>query len=62
VGAGKDITHHLLDRAVGLRDRREIGLGVDDEVGRAESRQRDAVGSIGELESQREIGVDARGM
>ncbi len=49
----------LLDGVVGLGDRREIGLGVDDEVRRAESCQRDLVGGVGELEGQREIGVDA---
>jgi hypothetical protein len=47
---------------IGLRDRREIGFGVDDEIRRTEACERDAVGGVAELEGQREIGVDARGM
>ncbi len=61
-GAGQVLADHLLHRTVGLGDRGEIGLGVDHEVGRAKSRQRDAVGGIGELEGEREISVDAGGM
>ena len=60
--AGEALAHHLLHRAVGLGDRREIGLGVDHEVGGAKARQRDVVGGVGELEGEREIGVDAGGM
>ena len=55
-------TQLLLHGPVGLRDRREIGLGVDDEVSGAKARLRDAVGDVGELEGEREIGVDAGGM
>ena len=61
-GAGEVLAHHLLHRAVGFGDRGEIGLGVDHEVGRAKSPERDAVGGVGELEGEREIGVDAGGM
>ena len=59
---GDHRTQLLLHGAVGLRDRREVGLGVDDEVGGTKARQGDAVGDVGELEGEREIGVDAGGM
>ncbi len=62
VQACESFAHHLLDRAVRLGDEREVGFGVDHEVGRAEARHRDAVGRVGEFECEREIGVDAPGM
>ena len=55
----RTITFH---RAVGFGDGSEIRFGVDDEVDRAKARQRDPVSGVGELEGEREIGVDAGGM
>jgi hypothetical protein len=39
----------VLDGAVGVAHRREVGLGLDDEVDGAEAGQRDLVGGVGEL-------------
>ena len=60
--ACETLPHHLLDRAVRLGDGREIRFGVDHEVDGAKARHRDLVGGVGELEGEREIGVDAGGM
>jgi signal transduction histidine kinase len=48
----------LLDGAVSVRDRRQVGLRVDPEVGGAEPRQRDRVGEVGELVREGKIRVD----
>ena len=40
---------------VGLAHRREVGLGLDPQVVRAEARDRDRVGVVGELEREREM-------
>jgi hypothetical protein len=50
----------LLDRAVGVRDRRQVGLLVDPEIRGAEARQRERVGEVGELVREGEVRVDAR--
>ena len=42
------------DRAVRLADRRQVGLGLDHEVARAEAGRRDLVGRVGEFEGERE--------
>ena len=51
--AGPD---HLLDRAVGLGDRREVGLGLHHEVGGTEARHGDGVGRVGERVGELEVG------
>ena len=51
--AGAD---HLLDRAVGLGDRREVGLGLHHQVGGAEPAHRERVGGVGERVREVEIG------
>jgi hypothetical protein len=51
-------TNSFLDRPIGFRHRRSVRLGVDPQVGRAEARQADRVGGIGEVEREREVGVD----
>ncbi len=43
---------------VRLRDRGEIGLGVDLQVVRTEPAQSDLIGVSGELEGEGKIGVD----
>jgi hypothetical protein len=45
---------------VGIGDRGQVGLLVDAQVGRAEARQRDRVGEVGELVREGEVGVDGR--
>jgi hypothetical protein len=45
---------------VGVGDRRQVGLLVDAQVGRAEARQRDRVGEVGELVREGEVGIDGR--
>ena len=45
----------LLGRAVGLRDRRHVGLGLDDQIAGPEARERDLVRNVGELERDREV-------
>ncbi len=49
-------TDERLDGAVGVADRGEVGLGVDDEVGGAEASGGDGVGGVRELECQRQVG------
>ena len=51
------LAEQALDRAVGVGDRRQVRLRVDDEVGGAETGKRDRVGEIGELEGEGEIAV-----
>jgi hypothetical protein len=46
-----------LDGAVGLGDGRQVGLRLDGEVVGAETRQRDRVGRVRELEREREVGI-----
>ena len=45
----------LLDVAVGLAHRRQVGLGLDDQVVRPEATQRDRVCDVGQLEREREV-------
>src|SRR5262249_16525687 len=47
-------------RAVGFGHRREVGLGLHEEVVRTKARHRGLVGGIRELEGEREIGLDGR--
>jgi hypothetical protein len=41
-----------LDGAVGIRDRRQVRLGLDLEIERAEPRQAQGVGEVGKLEGK----------
>jgi hypothetical protein len=50
----------LLDRTVGVRDRRQVGLLIDAQVRGAEARQRERVGEVGELVREGEVGIDGR--
>ena len=49
------LAQRLLDGAVGLGDRGQVGLGLDHEILGAEAGQRDRVGDIGQLEREREV-------
>ena len=49
------LAHRLLDGAVGLRDRGQVGLGLDHEILGAEPGHRDRIGDAGQL--QREVEV-----
>ena len=53
------VADQLLGRVIGLGDGREVRLGLDLQVVRAEAPQRDLVGEGRELEGEGEIGVDA---
>ncbi len=53
--AGQVLADHPLDRLVGVADRRQVGLGVDDEVGRAEAGHRDHVGVVGHSQRERQV-------
>ena len=53
------LAQHALDGAVGVGDRRQVGLRLDAQVGRAKARQRQRVGGVGELECVVEVGVHA---
>ncbi len=57
--ARDELADRLLGGAVGLRDRRQVGLRLDDEVERAEARERDRVGGVGEAVREGEVGVAA---
>ena len=50
----------LLDRVVGVRDGRQVGLLVDTQIRGAEPRQRERVGEVGELVREGEIWIDGR--
>ena len=54
--AREPVADHLLDRAVGLGDRREVGLGLDHQVAGSEPRHRERVGGVGERVREREVG------
>ena len=49
------LAQHSLDLGVGLADRCQVGLGLDDEIGGAEPAERERVGKVGELEGKRKI-------
>ena len=49
------VANRRLDRSVGIGDRRQVGLGLDREIGRAEALRRDRVGGVGEPLGQVEI-------
>ncbi len=51
------IAQHALGRAVGVGDRREVGLRLDVQVARAKARQRQRVGGVCKLECVGEVGV-----
>ena len=51
------LAQRQLDRPVGLGHRRQVGLGLDHQVGGPEARDRDRVGDVGELEREREVVV-----
>src|SRR3954447_7740340 len=58
---GRDpLTDHLLGAAVGLRDGREVRLGVDAQVGRAKARRRDRVSGVRECVREAKVVVHAR--
>ena len=48
-----------LDGAIGVGDRRQVGLRLDAQVERAEARKRDRVGEVGQLEREGQIRVHA---
>ena len=47
-GPAQGDAEHLLDRAVGVGDRREVGLGVDLQVLGLEAVQADGIGLVGQ--------------
>ena len=51
---------HVLRRPVSFGHRRQVGLGLHDEVTRAEARHRRLVRGIRELEGEGEVGLDGR--
>jgi hypothetical protein len=53
---GEQVADHLFGGAVGLGHRRQVGLGVDDQVGRQEALARHGVRGVGEGEGQGEVG------
>jgi hypothetical protein len=55
-GVGEARPHQLLDGTVRFGDRREVGLGLDDEIGGTETTERDGVGGVGERVREREVG------
>ena len=52
---GQPVAQGPLDRRVGLAHRRQVGLGLDHQVGGAEALERDRVGHVGQLERQRQV-------
>ena len=48
-------SYGVLDRAVGVSDRGEVGLGLDHQVGGLEAGPGDRVGGVGELMRQRQV-------
>ena len=52
---GEPLPQRPLDRAVGLGDRGQVRLRLDDEIVRAIAGERDRVGEIGQLERKREV-------
>ena len=52
--------HLVLDRPVGLRDRRPVGLRLDQEVTGAKAPERDRVGRVGEPQRELEVRAHAR--
>jgi hypothetical protein len=55
------LPQRALDGSVGIRDRRQVRLGLDLEIQRAESRQAQRVGEVGELEGEGKVaGGDPR--
>lgn len=53
---GDPLPQCALDRPVGVRDRRQVGLGVDVQVVRAKARQAERVGQVGKFEGEGEVG------
>jgi secondary thiamine-phosphate synthase enzyme len=53
---GDPLPQCALDRPVRVRDRRQVGLGVDVQVVRAKARQAERVGQVGKFEGEGEVG------
>jgi hypothetical protein len=45
----------LLDRPIGVADRSEVGLRLDDQIGGTEAIERDRIRAVGELQSELEV-------
>jgi hypothetical protein len=54
---GEPLADRPLDGPVGLRHRREVGFGLDDQIDGPEPRPGDGVGRVGQLEGEGEVGV-----
>ena len=54
-GLGKLLPHEPLDGPISVADRREVRLGLDDEVERKKALQGQRIRTIGELERQSEV-------
>ena len=53
--SAETLADRLLDGAIGLGHRRQVGLGLDHEIDGPVARQRDRVGDVGQLEREREV-------
>ena len=60
-GTTDPVTEQLLGRAVGLGHRREVGLGLHDQVVGAEPFAGDRVGTVRELEREAQVGCEVGG-
>jgi hypothetical protein len=56
---GEPLAQRPLDGTIGVGHRTQVGLALDAQVGRAEPRQRERVGKVGELEREGEIRAHA---
>jgi hypothetical protein len=50
------VAQQLLSVAVGVGDRREIGLGVDTQVGGAETAHGDLISGVGQRQCKSQVG------